>query len=90
MIGLKRYDRPAEIRCAVATQISLDKFRWFDDAIGGLIELFRRLKVNFLHLVQKKIRHQDTKTQRKLLSKGFPLCLGTFVAIFSRPQADPG
>jgi hypothetical protein len=30
-------------------------------------------------------RHQDAKTQRLILTKGFPLCLGAFVAIYS-PQ----
>ena len=31
----------------------------------------------------KHLRHQDTKTQRLILTKGFALCLGAFVAIYS-------
>ena len=41
-----------------------------------------------LNNVRKHFRLQDTKTQRKMLTEGFTLCLGAFVVICSPPQAD--
>ena len=41
---------------------------------------FSTLGIIFLHFEAKHLCHQDTKTQRWLLTKGFVLCLGAFVA----------
>jgi hypothetical protein len=51
--------------------------------ISFMIGLFRQLIVNFVHFMAKHFRHQDTKTQKHILTKGFRLCLSAFVAIFS-------
>ena len=33
--------------------------------------------------MKKHFRHKDTKTQKYILTKSFPLCLSAFVANFS-------
>jgi hypothetical protein len=56
------------------------------DVLEGFMFLFdviSTLETIFLHFMTKHLRHQDTKTQRKILTKGFALCLGAFVAICS-------
>jgi hypothetical protein len=40
--------------------------------------------------MKKHFRHQETKTQRKILTNGFTLCFGVFVATHSPPPAGPG
>jgi hypothetical protein len=43
----------------------------------------RPLIVNLVHFMAKHFRHQDTKTQKYILTKGFHLRLSAFAAIFS-------
>ena len=55
-----------------------------DQCLGFTIRVyFGTFKVKFLHFVEKNVGHQDTKTQRRFLAKGFALCLRAFVANFS-------
>jgi len=43
----------------------------------------KSLIVSLVHFMVKHFCHQDTKTQIYIFAKGFPLCLGAFVAIWS-------